>query len=151
MDEDVVDATRARRTSALRDAGFTQAQLAARIGVSRQSVGLVLAGHHRSRRVEQAIADACGATVGELFPYAAPRALHDVEVGSAGAGRERARGTEAHPAAMTQAAPSDLESVLNGELRALADRVLIAVAAGDLDSHRPIVRAVAAAVRALAG
>lgn len=78
-----------RRKAALRQAGVTQAELAARIGVSRQSVGLVLADHHRSRRVEQAIADAAGIPVDELFPGAG---------GGANAAIGNASGVEPRPA-----------------------------------------------------
>ena len=152
MTVDPVHARRARRAEALRAAGITQAELAARIGVSRQSVGLVLADHHRSRRVEQAIADACGVAVAELFPSAEapPRARETGGRGGDPGAREGARDTESQAVATRQVAHADLERDLNAELRAIVDRVLIAVAEGDLPADRPIVRAAAAAVRALA-
>ena len=152
MANDQPNTTRARRVAALRAAGITQAELAARLGVSRQSVGLVLADHHRSRRVEQGIADACGIAVDDLFPASAPetrREPPDSEKTAGGHGV--ARDTRPQPVVASRVDDPHLESVLIAELRAVADQVLIAVAAGDLAADRTIVRAAAAAVRALAG
>jgi transcriptional regulator with XRE-family HTH domain len=140
-----------RRRAALRASGLKQAELAARIGVSRQSVGLVLAGHHRSRHVEQAIADAAGVPVEDLFPPA---------VGAAPpAGRElpgdatRIVGGTVAVAGQLQVPPplraGDLERRVADEVRRIAQDVFLAIAEGALRPDAPIVRAAAAALREL--
>jgi transcriptional regulator with XRE-family HTH domain len=161
-----------RRREALRGAGVTQAQVAARLGVSRQSVGLVLADHHRSRRVEQAIADACGLDVETLFPRepaverpearpapASAPAWLDAPAAPvrAAAAPVLARPTPLQPTSAQPAnAPMaqrvderDLARALEVELRRAADAVFLAMAEQGLAADHRAVRAAAAAVREL--
>lgn len=141
---------RARRLEALRRAGVTQASLAARIGVSRQSVGLVLADHHRSRRVEQAIADACGEDVEALFPSTTPTPTRSAR-GDAGPGDlEPGIGGAAQVLVPAAGAAGEIESDVEATIRRLSDRVLLALADGRLGADSPAVQAVAAALRLLA-
>ena len=136
------------RRAALRRVGVSQADLAARIGVSRQSIGLVIADHHRSRRVEDAIAEAVGVDVAALFPPS--RAV----AASSSTGGEPERDSTSPQPAEVEPTPGDatveLEDGLAAELRAIAERVLLAIADRRLAADRPIVRAVAAAIRELA-
>jgi transcriptional regulator with XRE-family HTH domain len=143
------------RREALRRAGVTQAALAERIGVSRQSVGLVLADHHRSRRVEQAIADAAGMDVAELFP---PEVVQAVELASPtdlvheaadDATLERAGAAPAQIVASPDTPAVEIESRLTAELRRIAEELFLAIAEHALAADRPVVRAAAAALREL--
>lgn len=56
-----------RRKDALYMAGYTQTMIAERLNVSKNAVSLVIRGGIRSRRIEQAIADACGVPRRRLF------------------------------------------------------------------------------------
>lgn len=57
-----------RRKAALAGVGLTEAALARRIGVSRNTVNLAVLGRNRSPRIRGAIAEAVGQPVTELFP-----------------------------------------------------------------------------------
>lgn len=157
-----------RRRELLRRSGATQAAVAARAGVSRQSVGLVLAGHHRSRHVEQAIADVCGVAREELFPGAgadgvvgagADARASGARVAAtphAGAGPPNAPavalGARAEPGEGVAAAEvglSPFEERVTAELRRIAEEVFLAVAGEGLGPRRPVVLAAAAALREL--
>ena len=136
------------RREALRRAGLSQADLAARIGVSRQSVGLVIADHHRSRRVEEAIAAAVGVDVGALFPTT--RVPASDELTEPVPTRSLALPEPGEVPGREPDIPQDLTEPLVADLRAVAERVLLAIADGRVAADEPIVRAVAAALRELA-
>lgn len=159
-----------RRRELLQRSGVTQVALAARAGVSRQSVGLVLAGHHRSRHVEQAIADACGVAREELFPVGAgggTGAGHEVVAAAAvgaraapsrdpavepPAGPAVAPGARAEPGERVVAAAvavSPFEERVTAELRRIAEEVFLAMAGQGLATNSAVVRAAAAALREL--
>jgi transcriptional regulator with XRE-family HTH domain len=146
-----------RRRELLRAAGVTQAEIAARIGVSRQSVGLVLVDHHRSRRVEQAIAEACGAPVEELFPAerVAPRPGHD-GVDEAGKvtepppdGREATRVAVPDPVAPAEDRTPELAYRIEAELRRIAQDVFLGMVEQGIPPEHRVARAAAAALREL--
>ena len=157
-----------RRRELLQRSGVTQATVAARAGVSRQSVGLVLAGHHRSRHVEQAIADACGVLREDLFPAgdgaaAAGRVPAGTAVGlSSSVPRDStpeprpvsavasdARDEPGELVAAVEVAAVPLEERVTAELRRIAEEVFLAVAGEGLATSSPVVRAAAAALREL--
>jgi len=69
----MVALTTLQRKAALMEKGVTQAQIAATLGISEQQVSQVMnceRTERRSRRVEQAIADAIGKPVAKVFPKA---------------------------------------------------------------------------------
>ena len=152
-------ATTEGRRDALRRSGVTQGELAARAGVSRQSIGLVLAGHHRSRHVEQAIADACGLRPEEMFgggsatAAAAPAMPVASARGTAVDGptgpRSTARVESTQPIAGPRETATELERRVAAQLRALAEEIFLAIAGQGLAADRPVVRAAAAALREL--
>lgn len=146
-----------RRREAMRRSGVTQAELAARAGVSRQSIGLVLAGHHRSRHVEQAIADACGLRHEDMFggggsAVAAAPAAADARAGAviepAASGAD-GRGEEPQPVVDSTESGTELERRAAAQMRALAEEIFLAIAGQGLAPDRPVVRAAAAALREL--
>ena len=153
VDDGAQAALIATRRESLRRVGLTQAELAERIGVSRQSVGLVMANHHRSRRVEQALADAVGLPVVRLFP---DETIGQERVGGGAPARTEApdaRAGEASrdaPAATPPSRPAeDVEGRVARELHALGRVTFLALAEGHLSVASPVVRAVAAALREL--
>ena len=59
------------RKAALALAGLTQADIARKLDVSKQAVGMVIQGVTRNPRIRVAIAEACGMPVEVLFPQTA--------------------------------------------------------------------------------
>lgn len=57
----------------LKKSGVSQSDLAQRLGVSKVTVGYVIAGITTSRRVASAIAEATGRTLEELWPGKYPQ------------------------------------------------------------------------------
>jgi hypothetical protein len=125
--------------------------------VSRQSIGLVLAGHHRSRHVEQAIADACGLRPEEMFggsvtaaATATPAAsVRGTPPGGTAGPRSDARVETTQPVVDLRETATELERRVAAQLRALAEEIFLAIAGQGLTADRPVVRAVAAALREL--